>query len=408
MNSIDGSMEAELLVLKRNHWRSWFIGPIPMLDNISPIQAAKTAEGKCKLKALLSMYDKFSGSSANTSNISFNPPSNWVRWKLKLTFEADGDVTYANEEEIFKGDDGAASMALYTEETEKDIESKLCNFCLKGDGTFQCATCRSRRYCSKVCQRADWKDHKKYCGRGIINCMRDDKKQDKSHWELTKCLVDMKCNSGCSITWNDLLQAAFRREIIDQSIFDADKTEHHSIIINEETKEQMDNLYLEMTLPADSFQAKLRQKSICAAFDGKLTPSAYMSFPLRRDQLDVSFHCAMINKRTGRKEFCVLAMLAEQFVYADAPIISHTKPPIYELIKAIHVSIMAPTGRQHSTDIPHRPYQIRIANRWGEEYFKAIRHSLIDTGILLYLQTREEAEAECAECGTDPDGYNML
>lgn len=38
-----------------------------------------------------------------------------------------------------------------------------CRACGKEEGCMTCSRCKRARYCSKACQRADWKDHKKDC-----------------------------------------------------------------------------------------------------------------------------------------------------------------------------------------------------------------------------------------------------
>ncbi|KAF1356215.1 putative MYND domain protein [Delphinella strobiligena] len=41
-----------------------------------------------------------------------------------------------------------------------------CANCTKTENLKECAKCRSEHYCSRDCQKAHWKAHKKVCGRG--------------------------------------------------------------------------------------------------------------------------------------------------------------------------------------------------------------------------------------------------
>ena len=41
-----------------------------------------------------------------------------------------------------------------------------CRSCSK-EGKLTCSKCKVARYCSEICQRADWKGHKKECGKGL-------------------------------------------------------------------------------------------------------------------------------------------------------------------------------------------------------------------------------------------------
>jgi hypothetical protein len=43
--------------------------------------------------------------------------------------------------------------------------STSCNGCGNSEGLSWCGACHKVRYCGSTCQRADWKDHKKFCVR---------------------------------------------------------------------------------------------------------------------------------------------------------------------------------------------------------------------------------------------------
>ena len=43
------------------------------------------------------------------------------------------------------------------------VELKLCMVCLR-PSTYQCARCKCVFYCNKDHQKADWLNHRKYCG----------------------------------------------------------------------------------------------------------------------------------------------------------------------------------------------------------------------------------------------------
>lgn len=51
-------VQAELKKMMQAHWKAWFDQPIPMLDDQTPRQAAKTAMGKERLEALLLHYER--------------------------------------------------------------------------------------------------------------------------------------------------------------------------------------------------------------------------------------------------------------------------------------------------------------------------------------------------------------
>jgi len=65
-----------------------------------------------------------------------------------------------------------SNSPIYEVEIRSDSTSKLKHSCLKcgarekkdsGGKLMKCARCQSVSYCSRECQRADWKEHKAYC-----------------------------------------------------------------------------------------------------------------------------------------------------------------------------------------------------------------------------------------------------
>lgn len=71
----------------------------------------------------------------------------------------------------------------YLEQSLKTV----CSYCLKTDKkTKRCASCQSSYYCSKECQKADYKNHKKKCYQ--INTLLKDYDDD------TKKVVNYKRN----------------------------------------------------------------------------------------------------------------------------------------------------------------------------------------------------------------------
>ena len=50
------------------------------------------------------------------------------------------------------------------EENTKIVENlRECSNCTKLDSNYKCSKCKKVFYCSKKCQKEDWKSHKKIC-----------------------------------------------------------------------------------------------------------------------------------------------------------------------------------------------------------------------------------------------------
>ena len=447
----------------RTHWRGWFMGQISALDDTSPNDASKTPEGRKKLEDLLTLYDSMNAGMGSGSSFQVNPDSGWVRWRLALpggASEEDGARLFAEEERIFRGDDTVAAMMLNHPKTAgvNLAGPDTCNVCLKQGKTMLCGKCKYRRFCSSECQKRDWPDHKRYCcvgGGGGANRRqkeKEDKKQSLStQWTKLKAhvtrehqlyvqailggaanppAVDQGAWPHCKRPmWRELLQAAVDRGVLQPGVVAADAAgavscaELSSLGVTTETTRALLELKLSLisevgrTQEQIAYSKALRslQTTAMQAFDGKLHPDEYLKLTQRPVGLDVAF-CAVMMNKNGQKEMYVNVVWHEygrhsddiQTTYMKAPILSHTKPPLSELLQAIHVSITAPTGSLFGTDVPHRPTTLRLVRRWGEDYFHAVRFMLLKAEIQCLFTSLEETLEECAEAGTDPDGNNFF
>jgi len=59
------------------------------------------------------------------------------------------------------------------------LSDNLCAFCARPDCTLKCGRCELDRYCSIVCQKAHWKDHRKVCISPLNRKPRDIKSEHK-------------------------------------------------------------------------------------------------------------------------------------------------------------------------------------------------------------------------------------
>ena len=73
---------------------------------------------------------------------------------------------------LMGGESGGESSGPSQRQGESDVKesvSEACAGCKKSQSEFtvplkRCAKCQTQRYCSRDCQKADWKVHKKICG----------------------------------------------------------------------------------------------------------------------------------------------------------------------------------------------------------------------------------------------------
>uniref|UniRef100_A0A7S2RFB8 MYND-type domain-containing protein n=1 Tax=Mucochytrium quahogii TaxID=96639 RepID=A0A7S2RFB8_9STRA len=158
--------------VKKQMWRSFFLNPIPMIGNVTSVEAAQTQAGREKLEELFALYDRASQGSSQSEleSIDINIPTAYAKWKLGL---GPGSAErFAKEEAILNMAD--VSVTNRNEKSAKKLERKKdaifapvrCEFkgCDKrGDSVKKCSKCKMVFYCGKEHQTADWPSHKLDC-----------------------------------------------------------------------------------------------------------------------------------------------------------------------------------------------------------------------------------------------------
>lgn len=71
--------------------------------------------------------------------------------------------------------------------TKSNTTIRRCQYCFKSDEKLsKCSSCNVVHYCSKECQRRDWKTHKVYCN----SCKEGSKEDKKKHRELYNTILE--------------------------------------------------------------------------------------------------------------------------------------------------------------------------------------------------------------------------
>lgn len=84
---------------------------------------------------------------------------------------------------------------FYTKRKENELEVETCHACRKtaslhGPSLMECGSCHKTHYCSKACQKADWKRHKILCGfdtivKRSLDKMREEHRKEVAEKEVT-------------------------------------------------------------------------------------------------------------------------------------------------------------------------------------------------------------------------------
>lgn len=159
--------------MKSQYWNQWMFQPIPILNGLPPVEAAKTAEGRTLLDQLFSTYDNFRQGGAG---LDMNIPTNYAKWKLCMG--PGSAAEFAEEEDIFNHNMASGENAQRTTQRKERHTNKLdkkkqsiyipqrCEVkgCVKrGEDVRACSKCKCAYYCGKDHQLQDWPRHKLEC-----------------------------------------------------------------------------------------------------------------------------------------------------------------------------------------------------------------------------------------------------
>jgi len=69
----------QMLAMKKQQWENWLTTSIPMLNDMTPMAASKTAGGRSLIEKLLDFYSMCSGGGGFGGGIDMNVDPTWAR-----------------------------------------------------------------------------------------------------------------------------------------------------------------------------------------------------------------------------------------------------------------------------------------------------------------------------------------
>jgi hypothetical protein len=122
--------------LKCKQWHAWFDKPIPMLQHMTPPEAAQTERGRRLLDDLLCFYDQNRHMDSYPGYIDANVPSKWAKWKLG--YGPGSASEFAEEEAIFNSVDPRLA-------TRRIHRKRNVSVCWRSKELCRCCTRYSQR-----------------------------------------------------------------------------------------------------------------------------------------------------------------------------------------------------------------------------------------------------------------------
>ena len=105
-------------VMQCQHWNSWFHTEIPFIGNVTPVEAARSREGRERLDELLDHLDAMRAGGSNFLDI--NIPVRFAKWKLG--YGPGNELEFAKELEILNFLTAARENNLRIEERKEEEE----------------------------------------------------------------------------------------------------------------------------------------------------------------------------------------------------------------------------------------------------------------------------------------------
>jgi len=268
------------------------------------------------------------------------------------------------------------------EDEEEEEEETLikCNVCLtaKPEGISRCSRCRTRAYCSRECQKSDWKIHKLYC------------RPRPSNAEAIEQLRQM-CEQQQGIDFRRVKRLA------------KNPTQYVSLekamckIVRKRCMEYGYDAMKNYEWPPVSVDWKLDDDAVW---------NEVKSLPLDRDGYILSYTTmGQMDRETGFLLWYFTVCSERTGAIRLTLSTKHGRPTKRDLEILVYWTMVHPMP---SGGKPARPIFMLLANRWGEENSREIVHLLRDkAGIECHLESREQALFSSHQNNTDPDGYNF-
>lgn len=255
-----------------------------------------------------------------------------------------------------------------------------CNACLtaKPEGISRCNRCRTRAYCSRECQKNDWKMHKLYCRPRLPSKTEF---IEELHHLCEQNNIDFRKVKQLA---KDPTQHASLEKAIGKIVKKRALKFGHGAIKNIAWPPFPEDWKLD----DDSVWNKL--KSLPLDLDSYIL--SYMTLGrMDRETGFLVYYFTVCSERTGKIRLTLMK--------------NNGRPMKQDLEMLVYWTLMHPMPGGGK---PARPIFILLANRWGEENSREVVSLLREkVGVDCHLESREESLLSAHQNNTDPDGYNF-
>jgi hypothetical protein len=277
-------------------------------------------------------------------------------------------------------------------------EAATCPICFAKPMVKTCAKCKLRRYCSKECQRADWKVHKRYCTPPYT---------DEEQIGHMKHMLNSPMNSEM-VTWQDVEDLARRKALAampTKKILAREKVGSQAPTSDIKNLQSCVDELLGLENGADTNSHTLHKAHIDTHWPGQFLASSVQQLQQTGAAFCVTFQSeGHMHERSGYRMWTVMVMeTGTQMVRSVDGVEREPTPNAQDCGRALFAAMFSPA---ESSGAAMRPSEVLIANRWGQSVYEALRPELAAAGIMVRFEPRLEAEASARRNRTNPDGLN--
>lgn len=279
---------------------------------------------------------------------------------------------------------------MVTTDYNPSPNGNLCPVCNESEATLTCSRCKKRRYCSRECQRKEWKRHKMYCR---APAAADEKVTGlKEMWDQM-----WTPDWPAPATWDQVLQIAKdpnSGDSVEEAMMTVMQSQFKSRGLKTPAEHEDENWARQRTF--DGFHASLVEH---LPREPHCLVISFSTLGIMHDDGAEQYNVTVMDNETG--------MIRFHFSCKGKPTANDCEYALWCAMAHPLQAAWSPSGPEAAWGLmPFLPAAVLLAHRWGADVYDTVRPKLEDALIQPFFETEAQARKSAAAHGTDPMGLN--